>query len=199
MLSQDPKAMMPLTLSFDNADDTFTPPDAMNLWDHQVQWNRADGNYSAQELREIFGAVAEVEDVLVRDSKKKKKGSAIVVMATVGGASAAATSMLGRIQNPLLVVPHKKTATVEEAAAEDTPPSNPKPPANVAMPSAPLFPSSSKFDAAAAPAATTSIPSFPSAPVGNAHRDYENVTLMKMRQAAERARLAREMAAEDDG
>ena len=29
--------------------------------------------------------------------------------------------------------------------------------------------------------------------VGSAHRDYENVTLMRMRQAAERARLIREM------
>jgi hypothetical protein len=33
--------------------------------------------------------------------------------------------------------------------------------------------------------------------MGSAHRDYENVTLMRMRQAAERARLIKEMEAKE--
>jgi hypothetical protein len=176
----------------------------------QVQWNSADGDYSGPELRAIFGAVAEVEDVLIRASKKKKKGSAIVVMATIRGASAAAASMLGRIENPLLVMPYKKAATVEEAA-EDAPQLLRSKPAAPVVRSTPLFPSSSAAlgrgpvgrDAFCAkqhqPSPPAAANSFPSAPVGAAHRDYENVTLMKMRKAAERARLAKEIAAEGCG
>jgi hypothetical protein len=35
--------------------------------------------------------------------------------------------------------------------------------------------------------------------MGNTHKDYENVTLMKMRQAAERARIIKDMEAAENG
>mmetsp|Transcript_5447 Transcript_5447/g.15166 ORF Transcript_5447/g.15166 Transcript_5447/m.15166 type:complete len:338 (-) Transcript_5447:173-1186(-) len=165
----------------------------------KVYWTRPDGDYTASQIRDAFGCAGEVEDVVVRDSKKKKKGSAIVVMVTTVGASAAASMALGDLKNPLLVVPHNKAPTVEEAVAATAPlkPSGAAP----AMPasSKPLFPSAAarppSFDSA--PGAS-SFPSFQSTPIGGAHKDYENVTLMKMRQAAERARLAKEMEAAED-
>lgn len=150
-----------------------------------MYWSRADGDYSPAALREVFAAVGAVEDVLVRDSKKKKKGSAIVVMADREGARAAAASALGERANPLLVVPHSKSAPGVPAEGEEQDGTS-QPAAPPTMPSRPLFPQS-----AAPPGAPPT--SKPPPPVGQANSDYESVTLMKMRQAAERARIIREM------
>lgn len=160
----------------------------------QVYWQRQDGDYTADQLREAFAAVGQVEDLVIRDSKKKKKGSAIVVMATADGAAAAASSALGSLKNPLLVVPHNKVPAVgqSDGADELVRPQPPRPTGT------PLFPSASGRQEPVASTPGPSFPSFSYAPVGKAHTDYENVTLMKMRQAAERARLAREMADQDD-
>lgn len=171
----------------------------------QVYWSRADGDYSPSALREAFSGVGPVEDVVVRDSKKKKKGSAIVVMATAAGAAAAAASTLGKRANPLLVVPHSKAAARVPAKETQPPPAAP-------LPSAPLFPQAgplppppsasassyappppSASSYAPPPPSASAPPGRPAVPAGQANSDYESVTLMKMRQAAERARLIREM------
>ncbi|KFM25760.1 DnaJ-like protein subfamily C member 17 [Auxenochlorella protothecoides] len=68
----------------------------------KASWARADGEYSAEELRLVFGRQGAVEDVVLRGGSKKK-GSAWVVMASREGAAAAATSLNGSASRPLLV------------------------------------------------------------------------------------------------
>ncbi|KAL6770039.1 hypothetical protein ACKKBG_A33350 [Auxenochlorella protothecoides x Auxenochlorella symbiontica] len=70
----------------------------------KASWARSDGEYSAEELRLVFGRQGAVEDVVLRGGSKKK-GSAWVVMASREGAAAAATSLNGSASRPLLVVP----------------------------------------------------------------------------------------------
>ena len=169
----------------------------------KVAWDRHSGDYSATELREVVGVFGQVEDVLIRDGKPGK-GSALVVMATQGGAQAAASSACGHVSRPLLVVP-----AAGRGAAEAQPPA-PAP----APPSASLFGNApAAAPAAAPPTGKSAFPSFsfggvggvPSGgagaggsvhAVGAMGRDYEHVTLHRMRAAAERARAVAEAEAE---
>eukprot|EP00951_Prasinocladus_malaysianus_P022900 scaffold193213_cov36-Prasinocladus_malaysianus.AAC.2 len=133
-------------------------------------------------------------------------------MKSVQGASRAATSALGDLKNPLLTVPYsKEAATVEEAAASKPAPV-PQPSGRSLFASYPPQQATAVTNGKSEPSSGQTFPTFPGStsappgsfpsfqapPVGSAHQDYENVTLMKMRQAAERARLIKEMEAEAD-
>ncbi|KAL8116110.1 uncharacterized protein LOC141671949 [Apium graveolens] len=71
----------------------------------KVTWDRIGGeDYSAERLRELFREFGEVEDVVIRTSSRKK-GSALVVMASKDAVVTTTRTVLGDLQNPLLVVP----------------------------------------------------------------------------------------------
>ncbi|XP_051120505.1 uncharacterized protein LOC127244157 [Andrographis paniculata] len=69
----------------------------------KVSWEKTGGDYTAQELREIFEKFGTVEDVVIKSTKKK--GSALVVMANKEAAGATTGHVLGDLSNPLLVLP----------------------------------------------------------------------------------------------
>ncbi|KAK3261722.1 hypothetical protein CYMTET_29384 [Cymbomonas tetramitiformis] len=170
----------------------------------KLSWERAAGTYDAARLKEIFSEFGEVEDVVLRDGKKKK-ATALIVMQTSAAAAFAADTPCGDFSNPIDVkgmgegVEDKPSSSFSGSASRQTP-----------QPQKSTFPASSfpsTFPSAHAPPAgsipTTFPQSKPSTPsrappvVGSSHRDYENVTLMMMRQAAERQRAIAELEREE--
>lgn len=82
----------------------------------KVSWEKVGEDYSADKLRELFSKFGEVEDVVIKRSKKK--GSALVVMATKEGAVAAICGgVIGRLANPLLVLPLKPALGADPLSA----------------------------------------------------------------------------------
>lgn len=178
----------------------------------KLAWDRRDGDYGAPRLREIFSAFGPVEDVVLRESSKKAKGSALVVMATGDGARRAASSQVGDIANPILVLPASKAGLPDEDA-EDAPRAagagaGPSTSAAAGGGGAPAFGARVPHSASAPFLGGFTAPLFPGGAkpagglggafqamgaTGAVGKDYENVTLHRMRQQAERARLIAEM------
>lgn len=77
----------------------------------KVTWDRIGEEYSVPRLRELFEEFGEVQYVLMR-SCKIKKGSAFVVMASKDAAVAATRSVVGDLDNPLLVLPVLRRSNV---------------------------------------------------------------------------------------
>ncbi|CAM6023720.1 unnamed protein product [Sphagnum balticum] len=127
------------------------------------------GGYSAEQLKDIFKEFGEVEDIVIRQGKSRRKSSALLVMGSKEAVIAATQRPCGDISNPLLVVP----ATVTTGAASVT---------------------SEQLHPVAASQPTTRVSN---GLVGASYRSFEDVTLLKMRQAAERARLEKEIRDKD--
>ncbi|KAL8156506.1 hypothetical protein AgCh_001561 [Apium graveolens] len=70
----------------------------------KVSWDRIGEEYSVPRIRELFKEFGEVQYVLMR-SCKIKKGSAFIVMASKDAVVAATRSVVGDLDNPLLVLP----------------------------------------------------------------------------------------------
>ncbi|KDD73751.1 hypothetical protein H632_c1868p0, partial [Helicosporidium sp. ATCC 50920] len=68
----------------------------------KVAWVRADGEYSAAELRRVFEAHGAVEEVVLRPGKKHRARAA-VVMASLPAARQAARAANGLPEAPLMV------------------------------------------------------------------------------------------------
>ncbi|KAK9842308.1 hypothetical protein WJX81_005780 [Elliptochloris bilobata] len=174
----------------------------------KVTWDVSEGGYTADQLRAAFAAHGVVADVVLRESKRRSKGGALVVMASLAATAAAAARANGRPGAPLLVVPFFKVATVGEAAPAAQPPTAPHAPAvpqPAAAPPAPTAGSSQGQSRAGNGSGSGFAPSAPGVPAaaapasGSAARDFESVTLMKLRQRAERERLIAELQAQGDG
>lgn len=180
----------------------------------KAAWDRSrGGDYTAAELRAVFSAFGDVDDVLIRDvsNGKAHKGSALIVMATAQGAATAAASPCGDTTRPLLVVPAAgKAASNAANGGPAAPPPRPSAPPLFRTDATPHSPPAGNGTAAAS---TSGFPSFSfggggggggavpqrSAPHGiggSLGRDYEHVTLHRMRAAAERARAVAEAEAE---
>mmetsp|Transcript_35915 Transcript_35915/g.60514 ORF Transcript_35915/g.60514 Transcript_35915/m.60514 type:complete len:326 (-) Transcript_35915:164-1141(-) len=147
----------------------------------KATWNRASGSYTADQLKAIFSEFGELEDVILRDNKKKK-GIALVVFTSPQAAMLASEMPCGDFSNPLEV---RRLGGDDEADLCDNKPTSSAPASASVPPSAspkPMF------------GGVGSFPSFTGAGpmLGASHRDYENETLTRMRQAGERARLLRE-------
>jgi len=172
----------------------------------KAAWDRSrGGDYTAAELRAVFSAFGDVDDVLIRDvsNGKAHKGSALIVMATAQGAATAAASPCGDTTRPLLVVPAAgKAASNAANGGPAAPPPRPSAPPLFRTDATPHSPPAGNGTAAAS---TSGFPSFSfggggggggavpqrSAPHGiggSLGRDYEHVTLHRMRAAAERAK-----------
>eukprot|EP01025_Chloroclados_australasicus_P041783 TRINITY_DN4457_c0_g1_i2.p1 TRINITY_DN4457_c0_g1~~TRINITY_DN4457_c0_g1_i2.p1 ORF type:complete len:379 (-),score=67.38 TRINITY_DN4457_c0_g1_i2:780-1916(-) len=81
----------------------------------KVSWDRRSGEYSGQQLREIFKDCGEIEDVIITTSKKKK-GSALITMKSSQSLSKVQQSQghFGDVNNPLLITisgKHKQQQT----------------------------------------------------------------------------------------
>ncbi|KAK1369074.1 J domain-containing protein [Heracleum sosnowskyi] len=70
----------------------------------KVSWDGIGEEYSVPRLRELFEVFGEVRYVLMR-SCKINKGSAFIVMASKDAVVAATRSVVGYLDNPLLVLP----------------------------------------------------------------------------------------------
>ncbi|KAK9829194.1 hypothetical protein WJX72_004437 [[Myrmecia] bisecta] len=169
----------------------------------KVSWDKKAGDYTAEAIREALGVHGQVEDVVVRQGKKKSRGSALVTMASLPAARAAATSVHGNLNNPLLVLPVSKVA----------PDAVPSPSAghHAASVAAKRFSAEQSFSGSLFPSAgAATFSSFPAVQPrssiartagpqpSTASRDFESVTLMKMRQAAERTRAIAQMQEEEE-
>ncbi|KAK1380175.1 hypothetical protein POM88_026919 [Heracleum sosnowskyi] len=69
----------------------------------KVSWDGIGEEYSVPRLRELFEVFGEVRDVLM-SSCKINKGSAFIVMASKDVVVAATRSVVGYLDNPLLVL-----------------------------------------------------------------------------------------------
>ncbi|KAK1378870.1 hypothetical protein POM88_025614 [Heracleum sosnowskyi] len=70
----------------------------------KVSWDGIGEEYSVPRLRELFEVFGEVRYVLMR-SCKINKGSAFIVMASKDVVVASTRSVVGYLDNPLLVLP----------------------------------------------------------------------------------------------
>lgn len=138
----------------------------------KVTWLLSLGEYSAAALREALGAFGGVADVILLGARKKK-GVAWVVLADEVAASRAAGAVAGRREAPLSISRHPEW---RPSAAQ--PPPKPQAPAPAAV--APRAAAARKIAASA---------------TALGHRGYEDLVLQRMRQAAERKRLAKAMEA----
>lgn len=76
----------------------------------KVSWSKGIKDYTAADLKSIFGAIGPVEDVVLRD--KSKKGSALVIMVDKSDAEAAAVQVLGKVSNPLRITLVNKASII---------------------------------------------------------------------------------------
>ena len=151
----------------------------------KVTWLLALGEYGADALRVALSAYGGVDDVILLGARRKK-GVAWVVMADDLAAARAAAGTCGRREAPLTVSRHPSYQVGQSA--------QPK----VAAAAAELKPQpqqkqqqgqhgAAKPAAAAKPATATAL----------GHRGFEDMVLQRMRQAAERKRLAKELEEQD--
>lgn len=185
----------------------------------KVSWTRIEGErdpYDSARLREVFEEFGPVQDVLVR-AGKKKKGVALVVMSSMDAATDATGSICGDLSNPLLVLPaHTAAGDPTEGSFGYQKQTKTQTDGN------PEAPHGGGGSQANRPEASTegkggygtgnggggrekgfedgvkSGIRWNGGPmVGSAYQDYESLTIMRMRQVAERARLAKEMQEKD--
>eukprot|EP00899_Mesostigma_viride_P006871 jgi/Mesvir1/16185/Mv08450-RA.1 len=182
----------------------------------KVSWPRDTGDYGLAELRALFDPPAVsptlrgcvLEDVVIRDNRKKgaKKGSALLVMDTPETAVSIVSLFCGDFHSPPLTVslaaPQGATMGGAMGGAMGGGAANGGGDARGQADSeAPEATAQGYHATPPGPALHTNgvRPSpIPTAAPSAGHRDYENVTLMRMRQAAERAQLIRKMKEEDD-
>ncbi|KAJ7520161.1 hypothetical protein O6H91_20G070100 [Diphasiastrum complanatum] len=134
----------------------------------KVSWNSFEGvgGYSATRLREIFEEFGPVEDIVIKQGKNQKKGTALLVMGSKNAAVAATQTQCGDLPSPLLVVP---AVPLSEAVY------------NAHQRHQRVIGQQTVQDAGLQTL------------VGSIYRSYEDLTMRKMRQAAERAKLIKEM------
>ncbi|XP_031560949.1 dnaJ homolog subfamily C member 17-like [Actinia tenebrosa] len=152
----------------------------IHIYDHtpklKVKWkckknDERKGGYTEEILNTIFKKYGEVSHIIL---STKKKGNAIVEFANVTSAKLALMNEFGNTDNPLNISwLEDPVITTEQTTAE-------------------AFAS----PVSSTPTSTSTTPSTISDTISD--KDYESVTLMRLRQAQERKRLIEEMQKEDE-
>ncbi|ELT99474.1 hypothetical protein CAPTEDRAFT_153999 [Capitella teleta] len=155
-----------------------------------------NGGYDQRRLQQIFLKYGEINALIVSG---KRNGSAIIEMQSAHAALMAVENEIGLAENRLHITWLSGKPTANEASKpQSTASSAAASAAAEAAAAAASFPpqcsSCPSNTFASFPASETPPPPFGS---GMSHKDFENIVLMKMRQAQERKRLAQQMIDED--
>ncbi|KAJ3086408.1 hypothetical protein HK102_013186 [Quaeritorhiza haematococci] len=177
-----------------------------------VKWKKKKHTFNVGELRELFGKYGEVDEVHM-----KVPGKALVLFKSVVTADTVLQNKsLDRLKvfeinwatgHPPSSLAHLLQTT---SASIPTPPTSSSQPHPFSAPHSQPPPSKSSSASTTTPIPQTSFPSFSFSFTGGGSgfgtgsgaqsaADYESLTLLRMRQAAERARLKAEMASEGKG